>query len=393
MNRKTKKNIKISNKTRNSFNNKSVPKFSSKGGSKLIINDQTYDKLGDLVSIDRSSQYILNDGEIITINGKEYGELDILGKGGYGRVYTANKLDDNGIVIEDKKYAIKTLRNSNDFVKETKNYAAVMEKITSTECRKYIVGLLEFGSNIMVIEYDPKFVSLDKVLNQLTDDIKIIILRNLLFGIHCIFKAGVIHADVKLDNILVDIHTGEIKYVDFGSAILLDQDDAYNLIVKKGDVRFKDQANKLFNTTKSIELAKSMELWCLACLFCVIILNDENGYKVITQDKLKGRNITDESYKNLILTITNKLSENEDIQKFYEKFKDEFAPLNNDTNFNGKVLRIEDLIDPELENRIIKLNRFVGKPQSARSIKSKSPRSIKSKSFSVREHKNTETVV
>jgi hypothetical protein len=114
---------------------------------------------------------------------------------------------------------------------------------------------------------------------------------------------------------------------------------------------------------------------------------------VITQDKLKGRNITDESYKNLILTITNKLSENEDIQKFYEKFKDEFAPLNNDTNFNGKVLRIEDLIDPELENRIIKLNRFVGKPQSARSIKSKSPRSIKSKSFSVREHKNTETVV
>lgn len=426
------------------------------GGSKITIEDQAYNSDGNLTDTTQSSIYIVNDGEVITINGNTYGELESLGKGSYGTVFTAHKLDDEGNIIENKKYAIKILKHSKDFIKETKNYSEVMNKITSEKCRKYIVGLIEYGQGLkspttvtvddhsqglssiatksvgkksinlrssinrsrksevfakpgtngklasqesakpyMVIEYDAKFIGLDKVLDQLSNDIKIKILHNLLEGIKCIHKNNIIHGDIKLDNILVDKDTGEIKYVDFGSTILLENKNALVDVVRKGDVKFKDQASKVMKN--DVELGKALELWTLACLFCVIITGDVKGYKIITEDKLKGKHLTEADYKELIDKITKKIGENEIIRTFYATFNDKFTPnspygedritthtkpysrkssrkstvlktnslpeFKNSTSikdYRGKILRIEDLIYYDLYVRLARIKGTIG---------------------------------
>jgi len=40
--------------------------------------------------------------------------------------------------------------------------------------------------------------------------------RQLLVGLNHIHKSGVVHCDIKAENILINVHTFDIKIIDFG---------------------------------------------------------------------------------------------------------------------------------------------------------------------------------
>lgn len=51
--------------------------------------------------------------------------------------------------------------------------------------------------------------------------------RQIMESVKKIHDAGVVHRDIKKENILVDLNTGELTLIDFGAATLLN-DSEYN---------------------------------------------------------------------------------------------------------------------------------------------------------------------
>uniref|UniRef100_A0A6C0BCK9 Protein kinase domain-containing protein n=1 Tax=viral metagenome TaxID=1070528 RepID=A0A6C0BCK9_9ZZZZ len=151
---------------------------------------------------------------------KDYREIKELGRGSYGVVYLAFDKNRNRVVVK------KIRKQGHD--DEEKEYENL--NLLKSQCNNYYTCLIECINEseyfYIVMEYNEGYITLQECIkdrsglfltsnsNELPPIVKMMI--NLYNGIKDMHSKGVVHKDIKPDNIMVDPSTGNIKFIDFG---------------------------------------------------------------------------------------------------------------------------------------------------------------------------------
>jgi serine/threonine protein kinase len=158
-----------------------------------------------------------------------YKILEVLGRGGMGIVFKA--LDTNLDKIVALKMIDPFLAKDENFLRRFKTEAKALAKLEDRNVvNVHALRETEFGL-FMVMEYVPaKTISewlREKGKFSVRDTIDIT--RQILHAINCVHKAGVIHRDIKPNNILL-LDDGTVKVMDFGLAKVV-QDQSMQTVV------------------------------------------------------------------------------------------------------------------------------------------------------------------
>jgi serine/threonine-protein kinase len=157
-----------------------------------------------------------------TVIGGRFEILGLLGEGGMGMVYKAKDRQLNDVV------ALKTLRprsGSDEAHERLKNELRIARRITHRNVlRTHDFGEAD-GVSFISMEY-VRGVTLRDLLKQtgeLPFSIALRIARQLLAGLEAAHAMGVIHGDIKPENLILDA-TGQVRLSDFGIAHLARED-------------------------------------------------------------------------------------------------------------------------------------------------------------------------
>jgi serine/threonine-protein kinase len=160
----------------------------------------------------------MRDLETGTVFASRYRIESILGRGGMGVVYKATDLQ------LDEAVAIKTLpqramSSSPEEVERFKREIRVARKITHRNVlRTFDYGEAD-GWYFISMEYVRGYTLADLLLqtSQMTTRSALGVVRQISRGLEAAHDEGVIHRDIKPQNVLID-HKGEVKLMDFGIA-------------------------------------------------------------------------------------------------------------------------------------------------------------------------------
>lgn len=156
----------------------------------------------------------IESGKLRTIH--EYVIIETLGTGAQGTVEKARRKRDGQLV------AIKVITSKN--IEKAKMEAEILEEISKPQCNPFLACYLdhfydfENGKFIIEMEY-VQGKNLKRFINETTPDkvyrYLLLILRDLVTGLTLVHSKGIIHGDIKPDNIII---TNELvpKLVDFG---------------------------------------------------------------------------------------------------------------------------------------------------------------------------------
>jgi len=311
---------------------------------------------------------------------KGYSKIKLLGKGGYGVVWACKKnLDENMQIYAVKQTSKKNVAShlKEDILQISKNEINVLKKLNEDECdlipkiyETYedssdiwfsfekggislsslsfnIKGIFEKGERIYQIQKGEFLIMLFKNLSQFKFFVKKII-----EGIDYINKKGIIHSDIKPENILVqfninnepekNLEINSVKIVDYGSAFYLENKSP--LITNTPEylcpeimTNNKDFIKELNNGN----YINSIDIWSFGisllelCLCCPIwmsyktknVINGKINYSM-GYFGCKGRDENKIYQKQIDLSKNlNKILKNSLIYMFDEKNKNNFVDL------------------------------------------------------------------
>ncbi|XP_017350690.1 serine/threonine-protein kinase pim-1 isoform X1 [Ictalurus punctatus] len=152
-----------------------------------------------------------------------------LGRGGYASVYAAVRTSDGEKVAV--KYVLKEAAEYFTLPSDTRSIPleVVLMELCKTHHSPYVIKILEWFETpkgfLLIMERPHKYITLSKFCRRLqgrmSEDLaRIIMWKVVQAAIHC-KRNGVLHRDIKEDNILVNPETLELKLIDFGYAYLL----------------------------------------------------------------------------------------------------------------------------------------------------------------------------
>ena len=311
---------------------------------------------------------------------KGYSKIKLLGKGGYGVVWACKKnLDENMQIYAVKQTSKKNVAShlKEDILQISKNEINVLKKLNEDECdlipkiyETYedssdiwfsfekggislsslsfnIKGIFEKGERIYQIQKGEFLIMLFKNLSQFKFFVKKII-----EGIDYINKKGIIHSDIKPENILVqfninnepekNLEINSVKIVDYGSAFYLENKSP--LITNTPEYLCPEIMTNNKDFIKEINngnYINSIDIWSFGisllelCLCCPIWMsyktkNVINGKIIYSMGYFgcKGRDENKIYQKQIDLSKNlNKILKNSLIYMFDEKNKNNFVDL------------------------------------------------------------------
>ena len=153
----------------------------------------------------------------------------VLGRGGFGTVYAGRRLSD-GLQVAVKHVARARVTH---WVSWPGGHRLPLELklLIQLQAVDGVIQLVEFferfDSFIFVFERADKCKDLFDVITDkkyLEEDIARNFFRQIVTTVLACHSKGVIHRDIKDENILVDLITGKLKLIDFGSGAFLKEE-------------------------------------------------------------------------------------------------------------------------------------------------------------------------
>ena len=178
--------------------------------------------------------------------GEEFYIMKLIGQGQYSRVYLSLGKD-------DQHYAIKIFKDIESFRNETSRLSDLIPSKHIVKLYSYGEGILERGYSIYsyklfnhfngndiiryaIFEYlhnGELFNYVLKIKRRLPEDISRKLFYDLIKAVETCHKCGIIHGDIKLENILLSSNYN-VKLIDFGFAKRIDEGLVSSLMGTKG---------------------------------------------------------------------------------------------------------------------------------------------------------------
>jgi len=153
-----------------------------------------------------------------------YKFVKLIGKGAFGKVTLGiNKLTGKQVAIKtiDKNYMKDEFSRKKVFqevyILKKIRHANVIRLLEVFEGPKHLFIVMEYASGGDLLKYVKK-------KGRLNENEARVILRQIVFGLGHIHSRGVLHRDIKLDNILLDAD-GSVKICDFGVSKIITKGD------------------------------------------------------------------------------------------------------------------------------------------------------------------------
>jgi serine/threonine protein kinase len=204
------------------------------------------------------------------------------GEGSFGKVYSARvttKGKELNYALPDI-VAVKEMRfnsNSDIHIESLKNELRILKEINVPHSVKYYGCYIESDKIYIVMELVKGDELSDVFLKvKLNKREKLLICRNIALAIKEIHMLNIAHRDLKLQNIMVDLNTFEIKLIDFGLACnLAEMSLGCNVI--SGSPSFIDPQMELLN----IDSMKLADWWAFGQIMFILFTNKmlyDGGY-------------------------------------------------------------------------------------------------------------------
>ena len=183
-----------------------------------MLDTMQRDKSGSIYPFPTNSEYRLLEKKSIVFSKNnpqdEYIILEVLGEGGFGKVYKTVKID-NGEV-----YAMKMIDvTSNKQKIYIGNEITIMKTINQKNVIKLYDTYMYQGRIFLFMEFlDGGCLTpvVEELKEPIPENVIAFILRETLEGVAQLHKRGIIHRDIKSDNILISKFDSSIKITDFG---------------------------------------------------------------------------------------------------------------------------------------------------------------------------------
>ena len=248
---------------------------------------------------------MVQQNNILSVNGSSYAKLGVIGKGGSCKVYRALSKQCSIVAIKkvkldgmDKK-AIEGYANEISLLKRLKGNPAIIQMHDSQVDldRKLILLVMDLGEVDLAHVIQQRAVS--GTCRSLNSHFIRLTWQQMLSAVHSIHEERIIHSDLKPANFL--FVRGALKLIDFGIAKAIQSEDTTNIYRENtiGTVNYMSPEAIVDsgggNGKSVMKIGRASDVWSLGCILYEMVYGTTPFAKMHLIQKLNA--ITNPSYK------------------------------------------------------------------------------------------------